>query len=137
VLTAWHGDALWLRMKAGRGNEHRLTPRRRVIHVAADPSLETKHVHKRIQRLDRALALLAGAEPRGCTEDAMRTHGFTRVTLGALVKAGLATATAHRMTAGDRTIDVTWMRITDEGWRALPESASEPRPCARPREGPL
>jgi hypothetical protein len=78
-------------------------------------------MHKPIQRLDHALALLAGSEPRGCTEDAMSTHGFTRVTLGALVKAGLATATAYRMTAGGTTIDVTWMRITDEGRRALAE----------------
>jgi hypothetical protein len=35
------------------------------------------------------------------------------------VKAGLATATGRRMTARGKTIDVTWMRITDEGRRAL------------------
>ena len=61
-------------------------------------------MHKPIRRLDHALALLAGSEPRGCTEDAMSTPGFTRVTLGAPVKAGLATPTAYGMTGAARQL---------------------------------
>jgi hypothetical protein len=41
------------------------------------------------------------------------------MTLVELVNAGLATATAERMVAGGRTLEVAVMRITEAGRRAL------------------
>jgi hypothetical protein len=48
----------------------------------------------------------------------MLTHGCTIARL-ALVRAGLATATAERVIAGSKTIEVARMRITEAGRRAL------------------
>jgi hypothetical protein len=66
----------------------------------------------------RALRLLAGA-PLGATEAIMLAHGFTNAMLDALVRDGLATAERRAMKAGRRRIEVTWLRITDAGRRAL------------------
>jgi hypothetical protein len=62
----------------------------------------------------RALALLAGS-PDGTTEDALAAHGLTVGLLADLVRDGLATATAERVRVGKREIEVTRLRITDEG----------------------
>jgi hypothetical protein len=48
----------------------------------------------------RALAILADAGPRGCTDQFMMAHGFTFDVLASLVRAGLATATLRRKPAG-------------------------------------
>ena len=66
----------------------------------------------------RALELLA-ASPGGCTEAIMLAHGFTVYQLAELVRAGLATATAERVMAGARSIEVARLRITEAGRRAL------------------
>ena len=49
----------------------------------------------------------------------MLAHGFTIEQMVELVRAGLATATAERVVAGRRTIEVTRVRITEAGRRAL------------------
>ena len=49
----------------------------------------------------------------------MIAHGFTVEQMVELVRAGLATATAERVMAGKRPIDVTRVRITDAGRRVL------------------
>lgn len=68
----------------------------------------------------RALALLA-ASPDGCTEAIMLAHGFKmELLLVGLIRAGLATATAERMVAAGRTIEVTKVRISEAGRRARP-----------------
>jgi hypothetical protein len=66
----------------------------------------------------RALALLAGSAD-GATEAVMLAHGFTLDLLVEMVRAGLATAKVERMVAGKRAIEVTRMRITEAGRRAL------------------
>jgi hypothetical protein len=66
----------------------------------------------------RALELLA-ASSDGCTEAIMIAHGFTIEDLVELVRAGLATATAGRVVAGRRTVEIATVRITDAGRRAL------------------
>jgi hypothetical protein len=43
----------------------------------------------------------------------------TRMSLGLTVNAGLATASIERMVAGGRRVEVTRMRITGAGRRAL------------------
>jgi len=68
----------------------------------------------------RALELLAGC-PDGCTDALMFANGFTAEQLLDLVHAGLATARATRMVAGERTIEVARVRITEAGRRALGE----------------
>jgi hypothetical protein len=66
----------------------------------------------------RALELLASCRD-GCTEAMMLAHGFTIPQMVELVRAGLATATAERLVAGSRKIEVARVRITDAGRRAL------------------
>jgi hypothetical protein len=66
----------------------------------------------------RALELLASCRD-GCTEAMMLAHGFTVPQMVELVRAGLATATAERVVAGSRKIEVARVRITDAGRKAL------------------
>jgi hypothetical protein len=54
----------------------------------------------------------------------MLAHGFTTEQVVELVRAGLATATAERVRAGNRTIEVARVRITEVGRRALAEGES-------------
>jgi len=68
----------------------------------------------------RALELLA-ASPDGCTEAIILAHGFTTDFLVDLIRAGLATAQTERAVVGRRSMQVTRMRITDAGRRALGE----------------
>jgi hypothetical protein len=52
------------------------------------------------------------------TEAIMLAHGFTIADMVALVRAGLASATAERVVAGSRKFEVACVRITEAG-RAL------------------
>jgi hypothetical protein len=49
----------------------------------------------------------------------MRAHGFTVEQMAELVRAGLATTTAERVVAGNRTMEVATLRITEAGRRVL------------------
>jgi hypothetical protein len=64
------------------------------------------------------LELLASCRD-GCTEAMMRARGITVEHLIELVRAGLATATAERIVAGRRTVEVARLRITDAGRQIL------------------
>jgi hypothetical protein len=78
-------------------------------------------VVKRLRRQPdrhRALALLASC-PDGCPEALMVAHGFTIELMIALVGDGLASATEERVLAGKQTLEVTRVRITEAGRRAL------------------
>jgi hypothetical protein len=66
----------------------------------------------------RALELLAGSTD-GCTEAIMLAHGFKVELQVALINAGLATAHTEHMVAGGRPMEVTRVRITDAGRRAI------------------
>jgi hypothetical protein len=66
----------------------------------------------------RALELLAASRD-GCTEALMLAHGFTIPQMVELVRAGLATATAERVVAGSRKLEVARVKITEAGRRAL------------------
>jgi hypothetical protein len=66
----------------------------------------------------RALELLASCRD-GCTEAIMLAHGFTIQQMVELVCDELATATAERVVAGNRTIEIARVRITEAGRRAL------------------
>jgi hypothetical protein len=57
----------------------------------------------------------------------MLAHGFTVPQMVELVRAGLATATAERVIAGRRTIEVARMRITEAGRRVLAWTGSNSR----------
>jgi hypothetical protein len=65
----------------------------------------------------RALELLDHNRD-GCTEAMMLAHGFTIPQMVELVRAGLATATAERVVAGSRKIEVATVRITEAGRKA-------------------
>jgi hypothetical protein len=66
----------------------------------------------------RALELLASCRD-GCTEAIMLAHGFTVEQMVELVRAGLASATAERVVAGSRKMELATVRITEAGRRAL------------------
>jgi hypothetical protein len=66
----------------------------------------------------RALELLAASHD-GATEAIMLAHGFTVELLVELIRAGLATATAERLVAGERAMEVARVRITDAGRQVL------------------
>jgi hypothetical protein len=69
------------------------------------------------QRL-RALELLASC-PDGCPEALLVAHGFSIELMVELVGEGLASTTEERVRAGKQTLEVTRVRITDAGRRAL------------------
>jgi hypothetical protein len=64
-------------------------------------------------------AELLEASLDGCTEAIMLAHGFKIELLVELVRAGLATANTERMLASGRPMEVTRLRITGAGRRAL------------------
>jgi hypothetical protein len=64
------------------------------------------------------LELLAACRD-GCSEAIMLAHGFTIAQMVELVRAGLASATAERVVAGRRTMEIARVRITEAGRRAL------------------
>ena len=66
----------------------------------------------------RALELIAWS-PDGMTEAMLLAHGFTVEMLVDLIRAGLATAKAERVIAGGRSMQVTRVRVTEAGRRAL------------------
>jgi hypothetical protein len=66
----------------------------------------------------RALELLAASHD-GVTEAIMRAHGFTVEQMVELVRSGLASATPERVVAGKRVMQITRVRITDVGRKAL------------------
>jgi hypothetical protein len=70
------------------------------------------------QQRRQALELLE-ASIDGCTEAIMLAYGFKTGLLVKLVNAGLATASIERMVVGGRRVEVTRMRITGAGRRAL------------------
>ena len=67
----------------------------------------------------RALSMLADAALAGCTLEAMLADGFKVVTIGRLVRYGLATITNEQVRAGGKTVLVPRVRITDAGSKAL------------------
>jgi hypothetical protein len=68
----------------------------------------------------QALETLSGAGSRGYTTLlAQMAQGFTTGMLAGLVRDGLATTAPETVMAGGRTIEITRVKITDAGRRAL------------------
>jgi hypothetical protein len=84
------------------------------------PTPNHQRSRKRVPKPDRrrALELLASC-PEGCTEAIMLAHGFTVEQMVELVRAGLASATAERVVAGSRKMELATVRITEAGRRSL------------------
>jgi len=66
----------------------------------------------------RALAMLANAGPRGCTEAIMALH-FTVALLAGLVRQGWASVDVETVRAGRSPVSVVRMKITEAGRQAL------------------
>jgi hypothetical protein len=62
-----------------------------------------------------ALRLIADAVPRGCTESILMANAVTIEVMVELIKLGLATATPEHVKAGGKKIEVSRLRITEEG----------------------
>jgi hypothetical protein len=69
----------------------------------------------------RALAMLADAGPSGYPKAALVLHGFAPWIVDDLVRIGLVKAQSATMRAGERSLVITRVRITDAGRRALTE----------------
>jgi hypothetical protein len=69
----------------------------------------------------KAIQMLASSHAAGATEALLLAHGFTIEQLAELVHAGLVTAMPERVRSGssDKVIEVTRVRITEAGRRAL------------------
>jgi hypothetical protein len=65
------------------------------------------------------LAMLNRADPHGCPEALILANGFDIELLIGLVRAGLATVATETVRAGDRTLGISKVRITDAGRRAI------------------
>jgi len=78
-----------------------------------------RNARKRIPPATRRRALELLAASPGATEAILVAHGLTIDLLVELVRAGLATAKAERVMAGGRSMQVTRVRITEAGRRAL------------------
>jgi hypothetical protein len=63
--------------------------------------------------------MLDGAGPRGCPEAMILANGFDIEWVTDVVRAGLATVATQTVRAGDRTLGISNMKITDAGRRAL------------------
>jgi hypothetical protein len=70
-----------------------------------------------IDRL-RALSLIA-ASPNGCTTTALMAQGVPPRVIADLVDRGLAISSAKMVDTGARPIEVTRLRITQHGRKAL------------------
>jgi hypothetical protein len=62
---------------------------------------------------------MLAASRDGCSEALMLAHGFSIPQMVEIINAGLATATAERVVAGSRKIEVARVQITEAGRRAL------------------
>jgi hypothetical protein len=69
----------------------------------------------------RALVMLADAGPNGFVKPILLMQGFAPSVLEALVHDGLATSRPEMVRAGRQPVEVTRVRITDAGRRALAE----------------
>jgi len=68
----------------------------------------------------RLLELLSTSAD-GCTELHLAGQGFTLEQIVSLARAGFATSTTQRGYSGGHSVDLTRVRITDAGQRALAE----------------
>ena len=68
----------------------------------------------------RLLELLAGS-PDGTTDALLLAHGFPLKVILSVIGNKRATATPERTLAGGKPIEMTRVRITDTGLRALAE----------------
>jgi hypothetical protein len=66
-----------------------------------------------------ANAFIGNAEPRGVTQAMLEEHRIKLQLVVDLIKAGLAKGHVERVRAGDKTIKVTRVALTDAGRRAL------------------
>ena len=65
------------------------------------------------------IALLAGCGAEGCTEAVMLVHGFMNRADGRACTRRLATATAQRIRAGGKIMEVATLRITRAGRKGV------------------
>jgi hypothetical protein len=67
----------------------------------------------------RALAMLATAGLNGATQSLLSAHGFGASLVVGLINRGLVMIMYERVRSGGTIIEVTKVRITDEGHRAI------------------
>ncbi len=91
--------------------------------------LDRTSKHLRLSAKHRRALDLLGRSAEPCTEALLLAHGVTVTVMVDLVRARLATAHSTRRYAGREPIEVTLVRITDEGRRALSQSRREANQC--------
>jgi hypothetical protein len=68
---------------------------------------------------EQRLLELVAASKDGATDALLLAHGFALEVIVGVVRAGLATAQVEPILAGEREVEVSRVRITDAGRRAL------------------
>jgi hypothetical protein len=66
----------------------------------------------------RVLEVLADCH-EGCTTAMLQSHGFSIDRINDLIRTGLATGTKERVVAGQNPLEVTRVKITESGRRAV------------------
>jgi hypothetical protein len=66
----------------------------------------------------RAREMVAGS-PEGLTDAALLARGFESTVIAGLVESGLATSLTEHIWAGGYRVEVSWLRLTDAGRKAL------------------
>jgi hypothetical protein len=85
---------------------------------------QRRHRHPKRYGKRALLELLAGAGPAGCDTSCLLALGFTVLDLYALVRAGIAAPRAERVADGARELDLSRLRITEQGRAALADRNS-------------
>jgi hypothetical protein len=67
----------------------------------------------------RALQMLASSGPSGATEAILLAHGFSDELLDGIARLGLVVVTTGTVRAGERTLSVRRLRITEVGRKAI------------------
>jgi hypothetical protein len=98
--------------------------------------------HPAVTADERRLLELLTASADGTTDALLVAHGFDFDLMARLVRERLATATPERVYAGGKSVEVTRVRITDAGRRALAGKdayadalANDPRFTEAPKTG--
>jgi hypothetical protein len=66
----------------------------------------------------RALEMVAGS-PEGLTDAALFARGFESTLIAGLVESGLVTSLTEHIWVGGHRVEVSWLRLTDAGHKAL------------------
>ena len=85
----------------------------------ADWQAKAVDSHHLDEEEQRALKILAEGSSHGLIESTLVARRVCAETSSSLIRRGLASAQTRTLLSGDRTIELSWIGITDAGRRAI------------------